>query len=74
MDTGSPLNIMYPINFNTADEATLQLLPGIGPAFSKRIIDYRLENGGFNSVEEITNIKGIGPKTLQRLRPIVTID
>lgn len=74
LDTGSPTNIMYPININTADEATLQLLPGIGPAYSKRIIEYRIENGGFGSVEEITNIRGIGPKTLEKLRPIVTID
>jgi len=37
VDTGSPTNVMYPININTADEATLQLLPGIGPAYSKRM-------------------------------------
>lgn len=74
VDFGSPTNVMYPININTADEATLQLLPGIGPAYSKRIVDYRTENGGFSSVEEITNIRGIGPKTLEKLRPIVTID
>lgn len=74
VDSGSPTNIVYPININTADEATLQLLPGIGPSYSKRIIEYRIENGGFNSVEEITNIRGIGPKTLEKLRPIVTID
>ncbi|MEX0723012.1 MAG: phospholipase D-like domain-containing protein [Gracilimonas sp.] len=74
VDSGSPTNVMYPININTADEATLQLLPGVGPAYSKRIVEYRTENGGFNSVEEITNIRGIGPKTLEKLRPIVTID
>jgi comEA protein len=74
VDTGSPTNVMFPINLNTADEATLQLLPGIGPAYSKRIVTYRLENGSFNSVEEITNIRGIGPKTLQKLRPIVTLE
>ncbi|WP_421773160.1 phospholipase D-like domain-containing protein [Gracilimonas sp.] len=74
VDTGSPTNVMYPININTADEATLQLLPGIGPAYSKRIVQYRLENGSFKSVDEITNIRGIGPKTLQRLRPIITLE
>lgn len=74
VDFGSPTNVMYPININTADEATLQLLPGIGPAYSKLIVDYRTENGGFSSVEEITNIRGIGPKTLEKLRPIVTIE
>ena len=74
VDTGSPTNVMYPININTADEATLQLLPGIGPAYSERIVQYRLENGSFKSVDEITNIKGIGPKTLQKLRPIITLE
>jgi competence ComEA-like helix-hairpin-helix protein len=74
LDTGNPLNVVFPVNLNTADSATLQLLPGIGPAYASRIIDYREEHGGFNSIDEITNIRGIGPKTLQRLRPIVTID
>ncbi|MGN8225317.1 phospholipase D-like domain-containing protein [Gracilimonas sp. BCB1] len=74
VDTGSPTNVMYPININTADEATLQLLPGIGPAYSKRIVQYRLENGIFKSVDEITNIRGIGPKTLQKLRPVITLE
>jgi len=74
VDTGSPTNVMYPININTADEATLQLLPGIGPAYSKRIVEYRLEHGSFESVDEITNIRGIGPKTLQRLRPVITLE
>jgi len=74
VDTGSPTNVMFPININTADGPTLQLLPGIGPAYSERIIQYRLESGGFNSVDELTNIRGIGPKTLQKLRPIVTLD
>ncbi|MEQ8524122.1 phospholipase D-like domain-containing protein [Gracilimonas sp.] len=74
VDTGSPTNVMFPININTADEATLQLLPGIGPAYSKRIIQYRMENGSFKSVDEITNIRGIGPKTLQKLRPIITLE
>ena len=74
VDTGSPTNVMFPININTADAATLQLLPGIGPAYSERIVQYRLENGGFDSVDELTKIRGIGPKTLQKLRPVVTID
>ena len=65
---------MFPININTADGPPLQLLPGIGPAYSERIIQYRLENGGFNSVDELTNIRGIGPKTLQKLRPVVTLE
>ncbi|MDR9416772.1 MAG: phospholipase D-like domain-containing protein [Gracilimonas sp.] len=73
VDTGNPVSVVYPININTADAATLQLLPGIGPAYSARIIAYREENGSFQNVDEITNIKGIGPKTLEKLRPITTV-
>ncbi|MEX0844331.1 MAG: phospholipase D-like domain-containing protein [Balneolaceae bacterium] len=74
VDTGNPASVVYPININTADEATLQLLPGIGPAFSKRIIEYREQNGGFDNVDDITNVRGIGPKTLEKLRPITTVE
>lgn len=74
VDTGSPTNVVYPININTANEATLQLLPGIGPSYAKRIVEYRMQNGGFDNVDEITNIRGIGPKTLQKLRPITTVE
>ncbi|MEX0720135.1 MAG: phospholipase D-like domain-containing protein [Balneolaceae bacterium] len=74
VEGSNALNVVYPININTADEATLQLLPGIGPAYSKRMVDYRKEVGSFKSVDEITNIKGIGPKTLAKLRPIVTVE
>ncbi|WP_020403706.1 phospholipase D-like domain-containing protein [Gracilimonas tropica] len=74
VDTGNPVSVVFPININTADAATLQLLPGIGPAYSERIVAWREENGSFKSVDEITNIKGIGPKTLQKLRPITTVE
>lgn len=65
--------VVYPININTADQATLQLLPGIGATYAKRIIEYRKQNGGFKKIEELTKIKGIGEKRLQRLRPVVTL-
>lgn len=74
VDGGNTLSVIYPININTADEATLQLLPGIGPAYSKRMVNYRKETGSFTSIEEITKIKGIGPKTLEKLRPIVVVE
>ncbi|MFU8812876.1 MAG: phospholipase D-like domain-containing protein, partial [Balneolaceae bacterium] len=66
--------VTFPININTADAQTLQALSGIGPAFSERIVEYRLENGGFNTVEELINVRGIGPATMDRLRPFVTVD
>ncbi|GAB5410755.1 MAG: hypothetical protein BalsKO_31200 [Balneolaceae bacterium] len=70
---GDAIEVVYPININTADQATLQLLPGIGEAYAKRIIEYRLQNGGFSSVDELMEIRGIGEKRLQRLRPVVTL-
>ncbi|MEX2457102.1 MAG: phospholipase D-like domain-containing protein, partial [Balneolaceae bacterium] len=55
--------VRYPININTADNNTLQALTGIGPAFAERIVQYRQKNGGFNDVEELIDIRGIGPAT-----------
>lgn len=70
---GDALESAYPININTADQATLQLLPGIGKSYAKRIVEYREQNGGFKTIDELINIKGIGETRLQRLRPVVTI-
>lgn len=64
----------FPININTADETTLQALTGIGPTYAARIVEYRLEHGLFDDVEELINIRGIGPVTMQRLRPYVTVE
>ncbi len=64
----------FPININTADAALLRLLPGIGPVYAKRIIAYRERNGLFSDVEQLKNIRGIGPKTMEKLRPNVVVD
>ena len=61
------------VNINTADATALDSLPGIGPAYSQRIIDYRTQNGKFKSIDEIKNIKGIGDKTFEKLRDLITI-
>ncbi len=61
------------VNINTASLTELQSLPGIGPATAKKIVDYRTENGYFKTIDEITKIKGIGKKTLQKIRPNITI-
>jgi competence protein ComEA len=62
------------VNINRADQARLESLPGIGPALALEIISYRNRQGPFKSIEELTNISGIGQRTLERLRPLVTID
>lgn len=61
------------ININSASEEKLDSLPGIGPAYAGAIIDYRNQNGGFESVDELLNVKGIGAKTLENLRDYVSI-
>jgi len=61
------------INVNTADLETLMKLPRVGPVIGQRIIDFREEHGGFKSLEEVMNVKGIGEKTFERLKPLIRI-
>lgn len=56
-----------PININTADSAELQTLPGIGEVLAQRIIDYRMQFGHFESIQQLTNVEGIGEKTIERI-------
>ena len=58
---------------NFAGAAELESLPRIGPVLASRIIEYRQQKGGFKTVDELVEIKGIGEKTLERLRPYVTV-
>ncbi len=62
------------INLNSASSAELQLLPGVGPAVAQRIIDHRAANGPFKRVEDLDNVKGIGPRTLEKLRELVSVE
>lgn len=64
----------YQIDLNRADRAELLQLPGIGDNLARRIEDYRSEHGGFGSVNDLTAVPGIGPTTLERLRPWVHTD
>lgn len=63
----------FPLDVNRASAADLQHLPGIGPALAGRIIAWRAENGVFDAVEQLTDVSGIGEKTLEKLRPLVEI-
>ena len=63
----------HSIDLNKADSDKLQLLPGIGKAYADRVISYRKSHGPFNSVDDLDHVKGIGKKTIERLRPYVFV-
>jgi comEA protein len=69
-DSAAPLQR---ISVNGASAAELERLPGIGPALAQRIIAYRETYGSFRSFQDLGHVKGIGPRTLDRLRPLVSL-
>ncbi|MBO4107440.1 helix-hairpin-helix domain-containing protein [Streptococcus suis] len=62
------------VNLNTATEADLQTISGIGAKRAADIIAYREANGGFQSVDDLNNVSGIGDKTMESIRPYVTVE
>ena len=61
------------VDLNAASEAQLVEIPHVGPATAKRILEYRKQVGQIKSVDELLNVKGIGEKTLEMIRPYVTV-
>ncbi len=61
------------ININIANRKELESLPTIGPVMAKRIIEYRELHGPFKSTDELKMVKGIGQKTLDRIRPFISL-
>lgn len=61
------------VNLNTATEAELEKLPGIGPVKAKAIIEERSKSGGFKNIEEIKKVKGIGDATFDKLKSEITV-
>jgi competence protein ComEA len=61
------------LNINSAGETELETLPGVGPVTAAAIIDYRTQNGPFTAVDDLIDVSGIGPSTLEQIRPFVTV-
>ncbi len=61
------------VNVNKANSAQLQTLNGIGPSKAGEILKYRKSHGSFKTVDELVNVKGIGPKTLQDMKSQVSV-
>lgn len=62
------------ININSATVEQLEMLPRIGTKTAQSIIEYRTQNGPFKKVEDLTNVKGIGEKTLEELKSFIILD
>jgi competence protein ComEA len=61
------------ININLSDIDLLQTLPKIGPTTAQRIVEYRKTHGSFEAIEQIQEVKGIGPATFENLRDLITV-
>lgn len=72
--TTSPTQpITFPININTATLEELVLIPYIGPVLAQRILDFRNEIGSFQHIDDLLDVKGIGSKTLDKIREYITL-
>jgi competence protein ComEA len=61
------------ISINQADASELDRLPGVGPAIAQRIIDHRSQRGPFRTIDDLQQVKGIGPKKMAQIRPYVRL-
>lgn len=65
--------VRYPVSLNQADQSELEALPGVGPALAERITRYRATYGPFQRIEDLDNVKGVGPSTLAKIAPYVSL-
>ena len=70
---GAPAHAACSVELNSASSAQLETLPGIGPAKAAAILDYRTTAGPFTTVDQLDNVTGIGPATLENVRPFVCV-
>ena len=62
-----------PVNVNTATTTDLETVPGIGLALAQRIVEFREKNGPFDQVDDLIKVRGIGEKSILRLKPYLTV-
>ena len=70
---GAPSTVTYPLNLNTCTAEELMTIDGIGEVKASYILEYRDYLGGYTSVEQIKNIKGIGESTFEKISPYLTV-
>jgi competence protein ComEA len=68
-DRAPPLQVEFQIDINQADWPEFTLLPRIGETLARRIVEYRRQHGSFRTLDELQKVRGIGPKTMRRIRP-----
>jgi competence protein ComEA len=67
------LTVGLPLDLNRSSADALRALPGIGPVLAGRIVSNRRRHGAFPSLESVQRVRGIGPKTVQRLRGLAAV-
>lgn len=71
IDHQPPASVEFVVNINTADWPEFAQLPGIGETLARRIIESRQKDGPFDKPEDLRRVRGIGPKTLEKIRPFL---
>jgi competence protein ComEA len=69
IDRAPPLTAKFQVDVNRAEWPELIQLPGIGPTLAQRLVEEREANGAFRELEDLSRVGGIGPRTLERIRP-----
>ncbi|MCS7238364.1 MAG: helix-hairpin-helix domain-containing protein [Thermoguttaceae bacterium] len=74
VETPPRFHASYQVNINQGDWPEFAVLPGIGEVTAKRIVQYRKERGPFRRVEDLIKVPGVGPKTLEQIRPFLNVE
>ncbi len=73
-DDAPPAAVSKPLDLNAADRTELLQLPGVGPNMADAILTHRQTVGRFESVDDLSEVKGVGDKTLAKLRPLLSVE